>query len=89
MVKLMRQVFTAQELAELFGVSVKTIYRNSRQGQLPTIKLGRRIFFPKKAVFEWLKTARLPQITQQTKAQMVEKRKEDQLLPLPIKSNLK
>lgn len=81
MVKMKREVLTAEELAQIFGVSRKTIYQNARQGNLPTIRLGRRLFFPKRAVFQWLKTTRLPG-SKAKKSSITEL--SDKLIPLPF-----
>lgn len=80
--KLTREVFTAAELAKLFGVSLKTIYLNAKRGNIPTIRLGRRLFFPKRAIFNWFKTAQFPKIDPSTTAQLFPKKPSDHPLPL-------
>lgn len=48
-------VYTAAELARELGVSEKHLYRMAKTpGGPPTLPMGRRILFPKKAVERWL-----------------------------------
>jgi excisionase family DNA binding protein len=41
-----RATITVEEAAELLGVARGTAYAAARAGQLPTIKLGRRVIVP-------------------------------------------
>lgn len=45
--------WTVQELAALFSEAPITIYRHFESGDLPGIKLGGRIRFPKRLVARW------------------------------------
>lgn len=44
------ELITAKELAALFKVSHKTVYRWNIKHELPGIRVGRSLFFPKEAV---------------------------------------
>ena len=41
----MRKLFKANELAEMFNLSVETIWRYGRQGKLETVRFGRTVMF--------------------------------------------
>lgn len=60
MTKEKREVLSAQELAKILGVNAKTIYKHAQKSELPVIKLGRRFLFPKKALYQWLKSGKKP-----------------------------
>jgi excisionase family DNA binding protein len=45
-----RPVLTVQEVAELFGVSRWLVQQSARTGELPCIRLGRRILFSRARV---------------------------------------
>ena len=42
------------DVAQVFGVSLQTVYRMQRAGQLPVIQIGRRVFFPRDVLAEQL-----------------------------------
>ncbi|WP_019680728.1 helix-turn-helix domain-containing protein [Ruminococcus flavefaciens] len=46
--------YTAAELAELTGLSISTIRKLTRKGNLPHVKVGRRIVYPVTAIHEWM-----------------------------------
>ena len=46
--------YTAKEIAEITGLSISTIRKLTRKGELPHLKVGRRIIYPVTAVHEWL-----------------------------------
>jgi excisionase family DNA binding protein len=55
------RLLTARELAELFGVSVETILRWTRRGELPAIRLpGGAIRFREGEVDHWLEERATP-----------------------------
>lgn len=56
------QVLKAPDLAQMLGIDVKTVYRHAALGELPSIRIGRQWLFPKKAIFEWLKSGKKPVI---------------------------
>lgn len=45
-----RQTFSVDEAAEILGVSRNSAYAAAKAGELPTIKLGRRLLVPKAAL---------------------------------------
>jgi len=45
-----RKTLTADEVAEALGVSVGLIYEAARQGQLPFLRIGRRLVMPVSAL---------------------------------------
>ena len=48
------EVYTVPEVGKLLGINRNLAYEMARQGQIPTIKLGRRLVCPKAAVDRWL-----------------------------------
>jgi excisionase family DNA binding protein len=48
--KLERRTYRMDELARLFGVGRNQIYQAAERGELPTIRLGKRIVAPKAAI---------------------------------------
>lgn len=52
-----RATISVEEAAELLGVGRTAAYEAAHRGQLPTRRLGRRLFVPVPAFFEWLQTA--------------------------------
>ena len=53
-----RLTLTAPELARLLGVDRKTVYEGAASGQIPSIRVGRRLLFPRAAIDAWLSAAR-------------------------------
>ena len=45
---------TADELAVLLGVDRKTVYEGAARGEIPSVRLGRRVLFSKTAIDAWL-----------------------------------
>jgi excisionase family DNA binding protein len=52
-----RLTLTVKETAELLGISRNGVYEAVRTGQIPSIKFGRRIIIPYKAVISMLDAA--------------------------------
>jgi excisionase family DNA binding protein len=50
-----RRLLTAEELAALLNVSEKTVYRWSKSGSLPSVRLGTLVRFEPAAVSVWLR----------------------------------
>lgn len=50
-----RELLTAEELAALLNVSEKTIYRWSKSGSLPSVRLGALVRFEPATVSLWLR----------------------------------
>jgi excisionase family DNA binding protein len=49
-----RLTFTVEEAAELLGVGRGTAYEAARRGELPTVRLGRRLLVPRHALEQLL-----------------------------------
>lgn len=49
-----RATLTAAEVAELLEVDVRTVLRAIRDGQLPSIEVGRRILIPREPLLALL-----------------------------------
>lgn len=47
-------LLTVEEVAELLSVSTRTVYRFVRQGDLPCVRVGHRIYFTRTAMIERL-----------------------------------
>jgi len=56
-----RLVVTVTEAAELLGISRGLAYELARAGQLPSLRLGRRLVVPRAALLEWLERAARPE----------------------------
>ena len=50
------QLLTAEELAEQLKVPVSWVYEQSRQGKIPTVRVGRYVRFSLEQILESLKT---------------------------------
>ncbi|MGA3220088.1 MAG: helix-turn-helix domain-containing protein [Acidimicrobiales bacterium] len=48
------------EAAELLGISRGLAYELARSGQLPSLRLGRRLVVPRAALLSWLERAARP-----------------------------
>jgi excisionase family DNA binding protein len=51
-----RTTITVEEAARLLGIGRSAAYDAARRGQLPTRRLGRRLFVPVPAFLDWLRT---------------------------------
>lgn len=49
-----RLTMTVQEAADALGISRNTAYELVHQGQIPSVRLGRRLLVPTKALHAWL-----------------------------------
>ena len=47
-------LMTVEEVAELLSVSTRTVYRFVKQGDLPCVRVGHRIYFTRTAMIERL-----------------------------------
>lgn len=54
-----RTMITVEEAASLLGIGRSAAYEAARRGQLPTRRLGRRLFVPVPAFLEWLSATSL------------------------------
>ncbi|MDQ0917546.1 helix-turn-helix domain-containing protein [Paenibacillus sp. V4I5] len=50
----MKITLSVSELSEMLGVSSDSIYALVREGQIPYIRIRRRILFHKETIDEWL-----------------------------------
>jgi len=50
-----RMLLTAEEVAELIGMGVDWVYAESRNGRIPTVKLGRYRRYRREAIEAWLR----------------------------------
>jgi len=49
-----RLVYDVNELISLLGISRSSAYEAVRSGQIPSLRIGRRIVIPKTALDAWL-----------------------------------
>ena len=49
------RLLSADEVAELIGMTTNYVYELSRRGRIPTITFGRRRRYRRSAVIRWLK----------------------------------
>lgn len=49
-----RAVITAQEVADMIGVHVQWVYKETRRGRIPHIRLGRAIRYRPESIEQWL-----------------------------------
>lgn len=52
------QLLTIQEAAYLLHLSVPTVYGLVHRKEVPVCKKGKRLYFPKQELIEWIKTGR-------------------------------
>jgi excisionase family DNA binding protein len=45
-----RQTYTLEEVAKLLGVGINQAYDAARRGQIPVLKIGRRLLVPRAAL---------------------------------------
>jgi excisionase family DNA binding protein len=50
----MSDLMTVDELAEYLGITRDTVYRKVKAGEIPSIRIGRLLRFPKKTIENWL-----------------------------------
>ena len=53
-------LLTAEDVAELLGVSVAWVYAESRHGRIPTVTLGRYRRYRREAIEAWIRTIESP-----------------------------
>ena len=60
-----RLAYTVSEVAERLGIKPRTVYAWAEHGQLPTIRVGKRVLVPAAALEQWLydQTKTVTQIT--------------------------
>lgn len=51
-------LMTAEQMAEVLDISRRNVYRLVERGELPfSVRVGRRVYFPKRLVIEFLRLA--------------------------------
>jgi excisionase family DNA binding protein len=50
-----RELLTAEEVAEMLGMSCDWTYDQVRRGRIPVVRLGRRYRFRREAIEDWLR----------------------------------
>jgi len=50
-----REVITADEVAEFLGLDRKTVYEAAWRAELPHRRIGRRLLFSRAALVDWLR----------------------------------
>lgn len=55
-----RLVVSVTEAADLLGISRGLAYELARAGELPSLRLGRRLVVPRAALLTWLERAAKP-----------------------------
>lgn len=48
--------YSAREVAQITGLSLSMVRKLTRNGNIPHVKVGRRILYPISAIHEWLLT---------------------------------
>ncbi|MEW5934470.1 MAG: helix-turn-helix domain-containing protein [Bacillota bacterium] len=49
-----RLAYTAGELAARLGITRKALYGQLAAGRIPHVRVGRRVYFPVRAIEDWL-----------------------------------
>lgn len=49
--------YTVPRLAEMLGLSIESVYRGIQRGDIPHLRVGRRIVLPKAAIDKWMAQA--------------------------------
>lgn len=50
----MSELLTAEQVAEMLGMTAAWVYEQSRQGRIPTVNLGRYRRYRREAIEQWL-----------------------------------
>jgi excisionase family DNA binding protein len=50
------RLLSAEDVAEILGVTTSWVYAQSRAGQIPTVRLGRYYRYRRDAVQRWIET---------------------------------
>ena len=49
-VNLNRETLTVAEAAQMLGISTESVYQGARRGEIPTLRVGRRVLVPAAAL---------------------------------------
>ena len=72
------QLLTIQEAAEFLSLTVPTMYSKVSKGELPVMKRGKRLYFSRTELLEYVKTGRKKsnaEIEQEAKAYLLNNKK--------------
>ena len=50
----MSETYTAEEVARMLGLSLDAVYDGRRRGEIPGLKIGNRVLFPRRRFDAWL-----------------------------------
>ena len=50
----MDKLLDIQEVSQLIGISISTLYKMTSQRRIPFVKIGRLIKFDRKKILEWI-----------------------------------
>ena len=51
-----RTIITIKEMSAILGIGRNTAYEAVKKGEIPSVKVGRRILVPSKALDKWLES---------------------------------
>ena len=63
-----KELLTVGDVSQMLNLAVGTIYNMSSKQQIPRLKKGRRVYFDRKEIYEWLREDR-PKTIQQLQAE--------------------
>ena len=70
------QLLTIQQAGELLNLSVPTIYGYVQRAEIPVSKRGKRLYFSKQELFDWIKEGRRKTLAESSlEAKAITKRK--------------
>ena len=72
------QLLNVQQAAELLNLSVPTLYGYTQRAEIPVCKRGKRLYFSRQSLFEWIKEGRkktLAEITSEADNHLVNNKK--------------
>lgn len=49
------EICNAQQIAEVLGLNIKTIYGMAKRGEIPSFRAGRKVLFYRETVLDWLR----------------------------------
>lgn len=59
----MSELLTADEVAEMLGVTTAWVYEQSRQGRIPTVTLGRYRRYRRESIEDWVRRIEVVPLT--------------------------
>lgn len=62
-----RKTITAAEAAEYLGLSTEKVYQMVRQGEMPGVKVGRRVLIDKHSIDRWFSNEEEAQLQERQK----------------------